>query len=162
MEIFKTIEGYEKHEISNFGNVKSLIGNEKILNGWLDRGGYKQVRLSRTYQPLIHRLVAEHFLENWNPTLEVDHIDRDPSNNHVNNLRMATRQQNMFNSSSQKDSSSKYKGVSWHKGARKWMAQIQIDGKKKHLGFFDNEEDARDAYIERAREIHGDFYNPEN
>ena len=51
--------------------------------------------------------------------------------------------------------SSQYRGVNWHKEARKWVAHITIDGVLKHIGYFVNEADAARAYDARAREEWG-------
>jgi hypothetical protein len=78
----------------------------------------------------------------------VDHIDRDKSNNHISNFRPATSQENNFNTDA--------KGYSWHKRAKKWQAQIQLNRKSIHLGYFDKEEDARNAYL-KAKAIYHKF-----
>jgi hypothetical protein len=51
---------------------------------------------------------------------------------------------------------SEYRGVSWVKSSSKWKAQIQLTGKKHHLGCFDDEEEAARAFDRAAREHHGD------
>ena len=73
------------------------------------------------------------------------------------NLRVVTNQQNMMNCKSYHGSSSKYKGVNWCKGAKKWKAQIQINGKKKYLGIFTFEEEAAQCYNEAALKHYGEF-----
>lgn len=95
----------------------------------------------------VHRLVAFCFLELdlENPNQVIDHKDRDKSNNDISNLRIVTIQQNAFNTNA--------KGYYWHKRANKWRAQIRINGKKKHLGSFDTEEEASKAYQD-AKRIH--------
>ena len=50
-----------------------------------------------------------------------------------------------------KEPASKYTGVAWHKASKKWRAAIKKNGKHIHLGVFENEEDARDAYIEAKK-----------
>ena len=90
----------------------------------------------------------------------LDHIDGDPSNNRVENLRAATARQNTHNRRSRKNSSSKYLGVNWDKQNSKWYAQIRIAGKVKYLGYFTDEIDAALAYDKAAREHFGEFANP--
>ena len=55
------------------------------------------------------------------------------------------------------DGSSVYKGVSFHKQSKKWVAQIQIHGKPKHLGLFANEKEAAEAYNTSAVEFYKEF-----
>jgi hypothetical protein len=75
------------------------------------------------------------------PTNEIDHIDRNPYNNNINNLRLATRKQNCYNKSLYKNSTTGYTGIT--KGYKNsFKAHIELDGKKKHLGTFYNINDA--------------------
>jgi hypothetical protein len=76
----------------------------------------------------------------------VDHIDGDPLNNRRSNLRWVTHQQNMFNRVNTR-------GYSWNKQLKKWATYIGIDGLLKHLGYFDSEEDAHQAYL-TAKSFH--------
>jgi hypothetical protein len=58
---------------------------------------------------------------------------------------------------SNKGSASRYKGVYWFRGTRKWVASIRRNKKTYHIGYFKNEIDAARAYDERAMELHGEF-----
>ncbi len=90
--------------------------------------------------------------------VQTDHRYGRGLDNRRANLRPATNQQNHFNLCSQsKNKTSKYKGVSWHKGTQKWRAQIQYNGKVIYLGLFDNEIEAAKAYDCKAREMFGQF-----
>ncbi len=91
------------------------------------------------------------------PSIQIDHIDHNGLNNRRSNLRFATNQQNNFNRKSHVNSSSKYKGVSWKKRERKWVAQISIKGKNKHLGYYANEKEAAMAYNKVALKLFGNF-----
>lgn len=115
IEEWKDIGGYEgQYQISNFGRVKSLKRmiketnqfystfyvekEEKIKNLHSNRNGYYQVALckngkKRTF--MVHRLVAKHFLNNFNEKLDVNHIDCNKQNNNINNLEMTTRSENL-------------------------------------------------------------------
>ena len=75
----------------------------------------------------------------------IDHVDKNKSNNRIENLRIVTNQQNTFNQ--------KAKGYTWNIHAKKWMARIHLDGKSKYLGCFETEEEAREAYL-NAKEIY--------
>jgi hypothetical protein len=89
------------------------------------------------------------------PTGQVDHIDRDKSNNKIENLREVTGQQNNFNSKSRKGSS-QFKGVNVRK-CGKWAARIRKDGKQFNIGEYATEEMAAKAYDKKAREFFGVF-----
>ena len=52
----------------------------------------------------------------------------------------------MINIKKKENFSSKYRGVFWNKSNSKWRAEITINGKKKHLGYFINEKDAYECY----------------
>lgn len=120
--------------------------------GCLD-GSAVRVKYKRGRYPL-HRIIwALHYGE-WPPEhLMVDHIDRDVTNNHYTNLRLATNQQNQRNTAAKNYGKCKQTG--------KWRVSLMIDGKHKSFGRFDNEElaelvaaEARDKYFgEFAREV---------
>lgn len=101
----------------------------------------------------MHRLVLEH--HTGQTGVHTDHMDRDGLNNQSPNLRWASNSQNNMNKGPQANNASGFKGVSSHQG--RWMAQIKIDGKKKHIGMFGTPEDAARAYDKTAVELHGEF-----
>lgn len=85
----------------------------------------------------------------------VDHIDGNSLNNQRHNLRSATTQQNQMNKRKSTGTSSQYKGVTRRKDKRKCSAQIGFNYKLRHLGYFDNEQDAAIAYNKAATELFG-------
>jgi hypothetical protein len=78
---------------------------------------------------------------------EIDHINGDTLDNRKENLRPSNRTQQTRNTSSRKNSSSKYVGVHLHKLTGKWRSQIKVDGKVKSLGLFASQEEAYSARI---------------
>jgi len=66
----------------------------------------------------------------------LDHIDGNPTNNRIENLREATVAQNMMNSKMALNNTSGTKGVEWNKRLKKWTVRIQIDGKRKYFGSY--------------------------
>lgn len=87
----------------------------------------------------------------------VDHVDGDGLNNQRVNLRLCTYRQNRLNSPSRRIATSKYKGVSWNSRAKKWQAQIGVDGKNIYLGCFLDELEAASVYDHAAQGLHGEF-----
>ena len=104
-EVWKDIRGYEGlYQVSNLGRVKSLnykrTGKERILKITKDRNGYYLVNLrknNKTKMFKVHYLVADNFIPNPYNKPEIDHINTNPSDNRVENLRWATREENCNN-----------------------------------------------------------------
>jgi hypothetical protein len=84
----------------------------------------------------------------WLPE-QIDHIDRDPKNNRIENLRPATPYENRMNQGLRKTNKVGVTGVCWHKSSKKWQARKHIAGKRVDLGRFDSLEDAIKA-VENA------------
>jgi hypothetical protein len=162
MENWEIIEENDNYAISSFGNIKNL-NSGNFLKPTINRYGYYQVNLFRNgkYKTrLMHRLVAQSFLENPYNKLEVDHIDCDRLNNNLNNLRFATREENSQNCKIVvSKNTSGVKGVSFSKKLNKWHAQITKDGVKLHLGYYKNLEDAKQIRIKKAKELFGEYKN---
>lgn len=87
----------------------------------------------------------------------IDHINGNTLDNRRCNLRIANKSKNAQNQKKQSGCSSKYKGVTWHRGECKWRAQIQLNGKKVLLGRFFDEESAAIAYNQAAIQQFGEF-----
>ena len=161
VEVWKSIDGYDNYAISTFGRVKN-VKTGKILKAKLGKRGYFIVNLCednvrKTHQ--VHRLVCCTFIDNPNDKKYVDHIDNNPQNNHISNLRFATANENQHNRKLNSNNTSGIKGINWHKANEKWRAQIRIDGIKIHIGYYDNLEDAKIARVNRANQAFGVYTN---
>lgn len=108
---------------------------------------------------LAHRVIfaIDNNIEMANLPAQIDHKDTVRTNNRRINLRPATSQQNSHNMSLSSANTSGYKGVTWSKQRSKWRATIDISGKQKHLGFFNDPALAHAAYIEAANNNFGEF-----
>jgi len=117
--------------------------------GYEDDRGYIKVNIGKGVFKM-HRLVAQAFLSDFLDFPTVDHIDGDKANNGISNLRMATDKfQAQAHQNKRSGCSSKYRGVSWNKNAKRWVVSCVINGKAKHLGSFGDEREAaiaRDTY----------------
>lgn len=151
-EILKDLPQYEGfYKVSNKGNLFRILksGKLKEVKGAINNKGYRIVHISknnisRVYS--VHQLVAMAFLNHnvnkWDNV--VDHIDHNKLNNNVENLQILSHRENV--SKRQKEYSSKHIGVTWHKKAKKWVAQATKQGeKRKYLGLFKTENEATEA-----------------
>lgn len=163
---WKWIEGYEgMYRIYKDGRVESVkrkyVPNNIFMKPHINiKTGYKQVVLSKDGEKenfLVHRLIAIAFIPNPNPDKFdfVDHESLDRSDNSIKNLRWISPSGNSRNIKS--TGTSKYLGVSFHKQKSKWVARIRIDGKNKHLGYFEDEEEAGKAYMKKYNEMMKEF-----
>jgi hypothetical protein len=117
--------------------------------------GYWVIRVD-IHQYAAHRLAWLYVHGRW-PAAFIDHINGDPGDNRLANLREATNAQNTRNSGRRSNNTSGYKGVTWNRAARKWAAQIR-DGKRYlHLGTYTDPAEAHAAYCRAAAELHGEF-----
>jgi len=163
LEEFTSIPGYENcYCISNMGIVKSLerevkhymgglrLVREKYIKSHQDEHGYKFLALHKdgkrkTFS--IHQLMAVTFLNHKvnGHKIVVDHINNDQTDNRIENLQLITNREN--SSKDRTRSYTKYTGVTLVKyGKKKWIAAININGKRKHLGSFLTEIEAHNAY----------------
>ena len=127
-----------KKKISKKTVVGKRAGHDKPLPN-----GYLTIRIFKKnyYQ---HRLAWFYVHGRW-PKDEIDHINHDKTDNRLLNLREVTRAENCMNAPLRPNNTSGYCGVIWDKQKGMWAARIKMDGKEKHLGYFQNKEDAAAA-----------------
>lgn len=102
-------------------------------------------------QTLLHRYIMRP-----GPDMIVDHINHNGLDNRVSNLRVCTIADNNKNKRLREGTTSKYKGVKWHRVNSYWVAQIGTKNRV-HLGVFINEEDAAIAYDIAAIQLYGEY-----
>lgn len=90
------------------------------------------------------------------PEQFIDHINGDPLDNRLCNLRPASNSQNQANRKVVR-TTSRIKGVTWNKHCSKWQAAIKKDGKNNHLGVFSDKSEAAEAYRAAALRLFGEF-----
>jgi hypothetical protein len=169
-EIWKDIPDYEGlYQVSNLGRVKSLPKewithngsihkrNGKVKKIFENNRGYVMIGLwqnSKRKNYFVHQLVAMAFLghKRCGMKLVIDHINDNKTDNRLENLQIVTTR---FNSKkTQGNYSSKYKGVHRHSSDKFWVAAIQINGKTKHIGSFECELKAHQAYQDAINNLH--------
>jgi len=104
-------------------------------------GKYAQVGLLGDVW-LIHRVIWCIVYGSIPVEKEIDHIDRDPSNNKLENLRIVSRRENSFNRGRPANNTSGVIGVGWCKQTEKYKATIRVKSKLIHLGYFEDKKDA--------------------
>lgn len=132
-------------------NGKVKVGS---ILGSVRPDGYLMVTFERR-RILAHRLAWFYTTGEWPD--EIDHVNADRSDNRLCNLRVATRRQNGANLPRQTNNTSGFKGVSFHKRAGKWRADIKVNYRPIYLGLFATREDAHAAYCAAATRYFGEF-----
>jgi len=121
--------------------------------------GYVRVRLLYTTYA-AHRLAWLITFGKW-PNGDLDHINHVKDDNRIANLREATDSQNGANRLINRNSTSGFKGVYWHRGHERWYAHIKVSGRRHFLGSYDDPSEAHAAYVRAANELFGQFARAE-
>jgi hypothetical protein len=112
--------------------------------------GYFQIKVAgKSY--LAHRLAWLYVYGEF-PKEHIDHINGNPSDNRISNLRDVDRRINMQNKKTKSSNKSGYLGVFPNCG--KWIARIRKDGVLMNLGNFSTPDAAHEAYLQKKRAIH--------
>ena len=102
-----------------------------------------------------HRIAWLIYYGEW-PKNEIDHINQDPTDNRIENLRDVTHAENNKNRTLQNNSTTGYSGVSFYKRDGKYRAEISINNITKHLGYYDTAEEA--AAVRAVANINYNFH----
>lgn len=138
--------------ISSTKNYRRPIG---AVAGYINSLGYVQIGIDCVAYG-AHRLAWMYVHGNL-PEMDVDHINGNPSDNRIENLRLATHQQNMCNRKKRRDNTSGYPGVYFNKAANKWRACIRVEGRRIHLGYFKTAQEEHDKYVEASKNYHSQY-----
>lgn len=110
--------------------------------GWLDKLGYRYIGLGRKTYRAYHLIYMMFY--GYLPKL-IDHIDGNPLNNQVENLREASSLQNSWNQKKRCTNTSGVKGISWSKKNSRWVARCMINYKSHFVGSFESIDSAEKA-----------------
>ena len=158
------MENMKKIELTQ--NQYALVDDEDYnrLNRWKWYARYTPGTKSyyaQRYTPMKNgkrKIIYMHRIIMDTPSnMQTDHVNHDTLDNKKENLRICTSSQNGMNRTQHKKTSSKYKGVCWHKRDKKWYAHIRINDKLTYLGAFKSEIQAAKAYNKKAKELFGEF-----
>lgn len=148
----------------NDAKWSALDNQSRWNNRYSGTSAFRQVQKGSGYlsgvvdgiRVLAHRAAWAHVFCEW-PDGSIDHKNRKRQDNRIANLRLASRSEQARNTSSTKNSTSGYLGVSWRKDRSCWRAAIFVDGRQKHLGTFSQEHEAALAYDQAALSHFGRF-----
>ena len=147
--------GYLTWKIKLKHHHKSIQVGSRV--GWID-GDYRRASIDGQ-QHLEHRIIWFWMTGEDDPTVEIDHKDRDGRNNKWTNLRQATPAQNQANKPrGNKPNKFGYKGIGITNSG-KYFACISKNGKWTHLGVFFTPEEAHNKYCEEAKKLYGDYFH---
>lgn len=157
-----TLTKEDLHDLFDYkdGNLywKISKGTAKVnkIAGTLDGAGYYQIQINKKLYR-THRLI---FLYHHNYLPEfIDHINGIKTDNKIENLRPATKSQNLFNSKLSKLNKVNCKGVSWDKDCKKWRVRVTVDGKPKCFGFYNDIDYAKFVANAMRYKYHKEFAN---
>lgn len=171
VEIWKPVKGFENfYQVSNLGNISNY---KKILKTYRNNSGYKMIDLRvnniRT-KVLVHRLIAQAFIENTQGYPYVNHKDGNKENNSVENLEWCSNSMNILHARHtglnpyNKPTKGKilggyseYRGVGFDNERGKWFGTIRVNGKNKEQTRFDTEIEAADWVNHLIDKYHSDL-----
>jgi hypothetical protein len=111
----------------------------------------------KVFKLYAHRIVWLLKKKKIDADLEIDHINRNPLDNRIENLRLETKSRNMQNRKKCSRNTSGVKGVYWDKFHNKYVAQLRCNGVKICLGHYDTLKEAQKVVVEARKKYHGEF-----
>ncbi len=137
-----------KKKVANRVKIGDIAGCLDISTGYI-------VFMIKGKRYRAHRLAWFYIYGEW-PKDQIDHINHVRDDNRIVNLREVTRQENLKNASLSKNNKSDVTGVHWYKANKEWRAQIMVNGKYIHLGYFNDKHDA--AMTRKEAEIKYEYH----
>jgi hypothetical protein len=169
MSVKPLLDAIKKMEVKYIIDTENGIIKHKNQNytrkvGYKNKKGYIVFNLNRVLY-LVHRIIlTKHLNREIREGYHCDHINHNPSDNRICNLRELNNQENTQHSQLSKNNTSGFKGVSWNKRDKRYEAKIMLNSKTIHLGNFKTSEQAYEAYKKKAQELNekdAKYYIPE-
>lgn len=148
--------GMRRHRLYNIFN--GMVGRTERPSShkWKDYGG-RGIKICPEWRQSFAAFAEWALSHGYSPDLTLDRIDGDKDYG-PENCRWATPKQQTWNRGRrQEGKTSQYVGVHWCVRDEKWIAQVECEGRRYHLGSFDDEHAAAAAYDQKARELFGEF-----
>jgi hypothetical protein len=146
--------------------LKSIVSYDKetgvfqrkdgVKFGFKDDGYLRSEINGKNYY--LHRLAWLYEYGEF-PDSHLDHVNGDKADNRIENLRKASRSENLCNVRKTKRNTSGYKNVTFHKESNKWRVKVSVNGKNKSFGLYEDIELADLVAIEVRNKFHGQFAN---
>lgn len=127
------------------------------IAGTIRNDGYISISINK--KPYLAHRLAWLYVHGEFPENIIDHINGNPSDNKISNLRSCTMQENMYNRKLHSNNKSGVKGVYWNPVRNNWRAEIKVNKVKKTIGSFKDLESAKIAIKQARLKYHGDFAN---
>lgn len=137
--------------------ITATKGTKKGAIAGSNFNGYIKIWINQN-QYLAHRLAWLYVYGKF-PEKHLDHINGNPGDNKISNLREAVPEQNLSNRGKNSNNKSGYKGVSWNKQIQSWVAVCGVNKKRFYLGSSKCKEAAYKLYCDFAKEHHGEFFH---
>ena len=129
--------------------------------------GCKPKKITRSHRYVSTKIKGQHYSVHkliylWHTGVwpeQLDHINNNSFDNRIENLRLVNSSQNASNRKLFRSNTSGIKGVSWHKASNKWFVYVDVNKKRKNIGYFTDLELAELVAIEARNKYHGEYAN---
>lgn len=165
-ELYHKLFQYDDGLLIRKISTSSQAQKGQVIGRVTDKHGYCKVWVDGKARK-IHRVIYHMFHGHCpskerpiNGKTQIDHMDRVRSNNRIENLRAVSQNENQANSiglASLDGRTSRYKGISKLRDYDKWRVRITVNHETHHIGYFDSEEEAIDAYNKHIVQYHGEY-----
>lgn len=144
---------YFEYDSGNLVRKQQYNRHEHV--GWKNSSGYIQFEFHKKNY-MLHRIIYEMHYGKIPENFQIDHIDGNPLNNKIENLRICTQTQNRQNAKLSKNNTTGYRGVVKTPN-NKYQARLTLEGKKLYLGLFNTPEEAFNCVETHRKALYGEF-----